>query len=239
MLNFFRKIRKSLIESGSTRKYLFYAFGEIALVVIGILIALQINNWNEWRKDREIEAKTLLNLVENLELNIQQIEYELGRINEHNLSGTIIISGLDNRNLVVDTFSDHIHSALLNHSNLVLSEAGYESLKNVGFEIITNDELKKEIVLLHENTYLHLYRNQVWGAEVKPDLDKYLIDKFTRYQGREWIPRDFESLINDHYFHGLLNIASQQRGFYQRRYNETLVEIVRVLQLIKEELGSI
>ena len=47
MLTFLRKIRKSLIESGIARKYLLYAIGEIALVVIGILIALQINNWNE------------------------------------------------------------------------------------------------------------------------------------------------------------------------------------------------
>tara|TARA_Y100000385_G_C13099534_1_gene643585 strand:- start:2936 stop:3121 length:186 start_codon:yes stop_codon:yes gene_type:complete len=53
MLTLLRKIRKSLIDSGSSRKYLLYAIGEIALVVIGILIALQINNWNESRKDRQ------------------------------------------------------------------------------------------------------------------------------------------------------------------------------------------
>jgi len=50
MLTFFRRIRKGLLEGGSTPKYLLYAFGEIALVVIGILIALQINNWNEDKK---------------------------------------------------------------------------------------------------------------------------------------------------------------------------------------------
>jgi bacteriorhodopsin len=51
MLTFFQKIIKSLIESSSTKKYVLYAIGEIALVVIGILIALQINNWNEAKKD--------------------------------------------------------------------------------------------------------------------------------------------------------------------------------------------
>jgi len=50
MLKFFRTIRRRLLDSGRLRRYLVYALGEIILVVIGILIALQINNWNEDRK---------------------------------------------------------------------------------------------------------------------------------------------------------------------------------------------
>ena len=57
MLTFFRRIRKGLLGEGATSKYLLYAIGEIALVVIGILIALQINNWNEYRKDKYCEIK--------------------------------------------------------------------------------------------------------------------------------------------------------------------------------------
>ena len=52
MIKFFRKIRHNLINEGKTTKYLKYAIGEIVLVVIGILIALQINNWNEQRKQK-------------------------------------------------------------------------------------------------------------------------------------------------------------------------------------------
>ena len=55
MIKFFRKIRQNLISEGKTGKYLKYAIGEIILVVIGILIALQINNWNEVRKDKIAE----------------------------------------------------------------------------------------------------------------------------------------------------------------------------------------
>jgi hypothetical protein len=62
MLTFFRRIRKSLIGSSQARKYILYAACEIALVVIGILIALQINNWNEERKSRQIEHQLLLGL---------------------------------------------------------------------------------------------------------------------------------------------------------------------------------
>jgi hypothetical protein len=62
MITFFRRIRKGLVGSGATRKYLFYAIGEVALVVIGILIALQINNWNEARKELSNETKILKTL---------------------------------------------------------------------------------------------------------------------------------------------------------------------------------
>ena len=66
MLTFFRRIRKELLGDGATRKYLLYAIGEIALVVIGILIALQINNWNEWRKERVKEAAMVSSLKSEL-----------------------------------------------------------------------------------------------------------------------------------------------------------------------------
>ena len=91
MLTFLRKIRKSLSDAGSARKpasparpngllsgragrYLLYAIGEIGLVVIGILIALQINNWNEWRKDRKAENLALINLKSEFDENQRRLD---------------------------------------------------------------------------------------------------------------------------------------------------------------------
>ena len=68
MIKFFRHIRRSLIQQNQMGKYFKYAIGEILLVVIGILIALQINNWNEGRKARQIEATKLNKLLEDLKL---------------------------------------------------------------------------------------------------------------------------------------------------------------------------
>ena len=74
MIKFFRKIRQNLLSEGKTGKYFKYAIGEIILVVIGILIALQINNLNENRKNKEQEIVLLKGLSSDLELDIKQLE---------------------------------------------------------------------------------------------------------------------------------------------------------------------
>ena len=62
MIKFFRKIRQDLLSEGKTGKYFKYAIGEIVLVMIGILLALQVSNWNQERKDRISERKLLDNI---------------------------------------------------------------------------------------------------------------------------------------------------------------------------------
>ncbi|MEL6974243.1 MAG: DUF6090 family protein [Bacteroidota bacterium] len=74
MLSFFRNIRQNLIEEKHFTKYVLYALGEILLVVIGILIALQIDNYAEVQKEREKELILLSNLYKEVDLDIQQIE---------------------------------------------------------------------------------------------------------------------------------------------------------------------
>ena len=73
MIKFFRKIRQNLLSEGKTVKYLKYALGEIILVVIGILIALQFNNWNENRKNDKIEENYLISLKDEFEFNKQNL----------------------------------------------------------------------------------------------------------------------------------------------------------------------
>ncbi len=77
MLKFYKNIRQKLPSVGKTGKYLKYAFGEIILVVIGILIALQINNWNEQRKDRTKEHILLNQLREDYQANLIQLEEKM------------------------------------------------------------------------------------------------------------------------------------------------------------------
>ncbi len=66
MIKFFRRIRQKLLSENKFSKYLLYAIGEIVLVVIGILIALSINNWNEDRKLKQLKREYLYSLKRDL-----------------------------------------------------------------------------------------------------------------------------------------------------------------------------
>lgn len=84
-----------MIDSGATRKYLLYATGEVLLVMIGILLALQVNNWNEWRKDRVKEKVILFDLVKNLEINIQTFKEDIEWLQSNNRSSELILSTIE------------------------------------------------------------------------------------------------------------------------------------------------
>jgi hypothetical protein len=77
MISLFRKIRQKLLSQNQVTRYLAYAVGEIALVMVGILLALQVNNWNEQRKIRIAEQSILQNLRTELVLNIKNLETDI------------------------------------------------------------------------------------------------------------------------------------------------------------------
>ena len=96
MIKFFRKIRYNLLETGKTSKYLKYAIGEIILVVIGILIALQINNWNEFNKERENEKIILNEIRENLKFDLKDFESNIANLQNKIISAKTILKIIDN-----------------------------------------------------------------------------------------------------------------------------------------------
>jgi hypothetical protein len=77
MIKLFRKIRQKMLTENKFSKYLLYAVGEIILVVIGILIALQINNWNQSNQNNKQEKQILTQLLEEYESNLNQINSKI------------------------------------------------------------------------------------------------------------------------------------------------------------------
>ena len=107
MIKFFRKIRQNLLSEGKTVKYLKYAIGEIILVVIGILIALQINNWNEKSKLKIEEIKLLKEMRSAL---ISDKEDVISNISEHSSAAkscSILINHISNKLPYNDSLNFH------------------------------------------------------------------------------------------------------------------------------------
>ena len=110
MISVFRRIRQSLLGQNRFQRYFIYGFGEILLVVIGILIALQIDNWNELRKEREIEQEVLLQLQEDFRSNLEQLNQKIQMRNEIIGSSLYILKATDypetaNRDSLIARFS--------------------------------------------------------------------------------------------------------------------------------------
>ncbi len=238
MIPIFRKIRHKLSDNNQFLKYSRYAIGEILLVVIGILIALSINNWNEYRKQRVLEQEILNNLSNNLERNIGLIESQLEVIFEFNNSSDVILSIIEKKNDYSDSLKTHFDNVrLLGTFGMFLPEDGYESLKNAGFDIIINSSIKREIQTLFEVTYPTAI-NIIKGFENSnsSELD-YINENFIFEPGAPTlIPLDYENLLIDNYYLGLVIRKKRYRSWHFQLLDKCLNESQRIIEMIDKEL---
>jgi len=152
MIKLFRKIRYDLMEKNKTGKYLKYAVGEIVLVVIGILIALSINNWNEQRK-LNLQEKALLELLQkNLQTNLEILDVYITMHKERQYQLSSIIKHFDQKKAYTDTIGRYLRNARKSEY-LSLTTSAFESLKSAGFNLIQNENLKMKIIELFNYTY--------------------------------------------------------------------------------------
>jgi len=136
MIKFFRKIRQNLLMENKTGKYLKYAVGEIILVVIGILIALSINNWNENRKIRNTEQQYLLTLKEEFSFNKDELK---SIMNRNNLNFDYALKILDNTGPENPEITEEEFGSLL--TNSLSRETQFDPNQGVIDEIINSGKL--------------------------------------------------------------------------------------------------
>ena len=144
MIKFFRKIRQKLLSENKFSKYLLYAIGEIALVVIGILIALQINNWNESRKHRFQEITILQNIKEDINLDTLDISFNIEAYNKI-INAEIKLLNFLKSDLKQPSDSIDYSSAMGYPLVIGLHDATFKNLQNNSIGLITNNELKNDI----------------------------------------------------------------------------------------------
>lgn len=151
MIKFFRKIRQRFLSEGKFSKYLLYAFGEIVLVVIGILIALQVNNWNQEAKDHRSGMELLHRIHRDLvqdTTNFRTIIVQNSALREE-IKGLLVTvyDGVDSVNQV-RRMSDVYDNAL--DQTFSPNDNTYRSMVSSGtLGLIRNTELKEEIMDLY------------------------------------------------------------------------------------------
>jgi hypothetical protein len=240
MINFFRKIRKKLADDNKPLKYMRYAIGEIVLVVIGILIALQINNWNEGQKRYRLEIDVLSEMKENLLDDLEDIRHNIEEDSETMYSNKLILSHIENGLPYHDSLS--VHFGKLPRTSLhVANNSAYENLKSIGFNLIGNDSLRGRITNLYSARYdyieaVHTGTNSriIWD-HLNPILLNIIKSNVVL---EDATPTDFESLKNNSAFKEVLRWHISIKEFVINLNKDTENEIIEIIQLINQEIKS-
>lgn len=146
MIKFFRKIRQNLLMENKTRKYFKYAIGEIVLVVIGILLALSINNWNEDRKDKILEQNYLLKIHEEFKSNKEQFDHIISMHKQSYRSSNWIIENYNKPDINIDTLRKHLLVFRFSYTYNP-SKSSIDAIINSGkLGIIRDNELSSKLI---------------------------------------------------------------------------------------------
>jgi Family of unknown function (DUF6090) len=237
------------MEQNKTGKYIKYAIGEIVLVVIGILIALSINNWNTDRQNKNIRTQLLLKLDIELQSNIDRLfflsdKYEELKENNLSLYDTLLIG------ITIQNAEKYLNSSTYNSSTLNLRSSAYEQMKNTGILYkLSSDSLLNAIEAYYklcerENYYIIKVNEDVdhnTDIEINKGITKAQYDYDAKgldyaLQNNAWLlnkqSEEYTQLIREFIFitDGIKDV--------QRRCNRIIDESKSLKQLIREDLDK-
>lgn len=183
MLKYFREVRLKLLPGNRFSKYLIYAVGEIVLVVIGILIALQINNRNRIKVLKAKEYAALFEVISDLNLNILRLNgvvYEdANSIYKCTSSLDIIITNIECTRVYHDSLATYFWLNF-RYPDLDVKSSGYESLTSIGLDLVANNELRAKIGKYYSYSIPNV---NLAYQDVRDDYYHYMLD----YLRREFI----------------------------------------------------
>jgi len=237
MIKFFRKIRQRLVTENKFSKYFLYAIGEIVLVVIGILIALSINNWNEEQKAKAIEIELLQQFHSEMNLDIVAIENTLKIYQKVNNSCNVLIEQIKNQSVYNDSLNYHF-AAWNDYEHFTLNSGAISNLNSRGVELISNPDLRNSILKLYNQTYE--YSKDI-GRHFREDHIAFTIPMYLkRIEPVDWkekaIPNNYKALIADHEFMNHLQWIKNASLNNMNFYLELVQEIQGVIYTIEIEL---
>ena len=240
MIKFFRHIHKSLLVKNKTGKYFKYAIGEIILVVIGILIALQINNWNENRQQKQTLKNIYTIIVEDLTNDISDINVILKSKEDRKPIFNKVLDGLMTKEDYENCFE--CKYLIVGSMDLSIENRGYNLLNNFNSANTSEDNLTIKIIQFYtrqltelhvddrlrvndiENTVNHWKDNYDWYADFMTERNS---EGFIEYALNK---HDYINKVANYY---LLNYTIYEPILKQ--FNE---EAKIILSLIKEKVNQ-
>lgn len=250
MIKFFRRIRQRLLAENRISKYLLYAIGEIILVVVGILIALQINNWNEQRIERRVELQLLRAFHNGLEKDLSDLE---GNVRWHTrglAAADTILNALEHDvpydlKKISRNFSD-----LMTPTFFEYSTSAFETLKSKGVTLISNEALREDIIGVYDSGYTFFLTNEAYFVseiergykEVFPMrfVESYRYDLTQDGFPGSLTPLDFEALKTDQEFlYYLKSFQNRTRIQVDWQYSRLRNRIVGVKEQIRTEIEKL
>ncbi len=178
MIKFFRKIRQQLLSEGKTGQYLKYALGEIVLVVIGILIALAINNWNQNRSNTALANLHLKTVSQNIKEDLVQLNYM------HKFTDTTLTYSkkLTKQFQTLDSIDDKTTKYmfyLLLEKSTSPNKSGIETINNSG-ELSFVDKDIQDMILNYYTTLDHiLAREEISNTFIKNRYEPYFFEHYS------------------------------------------------------------
>ena len=254
MIRFFSKIRMNLLEKSKVTRYLAYAVGEIILVVVGILIALQVNNWNEGRKDRESEIQILKEIHSNLHTDLEEFERNIRTFERQQIACEKLLVIV--RNDLPDNRSYGFHISFSAYfPNFTPTISGYQLLQNKGLNLVRNDELRKSITDLYEYVYnfIREQETQIDGfgnslyepalAEyhgidsltIEDQMDSYDVPPISLGRGRFRPMVRFDQFKRDTRLHSLIKSAQVKGAAYWGRPEDCVLKVKELLVQLEAE----
>ncbi|GAA4279989.1 DUF6090 family protein [Gaetbulibacter aestuarii] len=247
MIKFFRKIRQNLLKENKTGRYFKYALGEIILVVIGILIALQINNWNENRKLKSSEIKILQNFKSSLKadsLIISESDQVYSKVRN---SIDYLIKYMDKDLPYKDSLKYH-YGNITSDWGVRFDLTTYNVLKSKDLNLISNENLRSDIITYYsyaEGTVLQLSKRY---TDVIEDASKTIFSKHfdqmwssrqDNFQS-EMIPVDYQKLKKDQEFkYFLKTLKNQNYWLIENAFNTTMRRLNDLVLGINKELEAL
>lgn len=232
MIKFFRKIRQKLLVDNRFNKYLLYAIGEIILVVIGILIALQINNWNEVRKAKQNELVLLQKLQEENILNIESIKNDVEYRKEVPLKTYNFIRLLQTQSLEVEKKKTEKYLAeILQSSAYTFIQS---SLKNyINQYNAKNSELTKEL------SKLEFYQNDlILSSDKGLDIKiKYIFEELENDVDFSTITISSYNTLKSLSFKNKMIITSEIEDEISSIFSKTYSQMIKVDSLVSRKIN--